>query len=68
MPLHAAAESLHKELKPDPARMTELQHLLGNDLFSLSAYWFWFSLNEASGPFTFPCVKTKQAERPANAA
>jgi hypothetical protein len=58
MPLHSAAKSLHRFLADDPAKVAELQKLLDNDLFSLNARWFWFSLNEAVAPYTFPRVQT----------
>jgi len=56
LPLYPAAESLHVELKPDAAKVAELRNLLG-DFFSLSAYWFWFSANDAPGRLTFPRVR-----------
>jgi hypothetical protein len=54
LPLHSAEESLHAELGADPAKMAELRRLLDHDFVSLQACWFWFSLNEAAGPLTFP--------------
>lgn len=54
LPLHSAAESLHAEIANSPVRMTELKKLLGPELFSLQAHWFWFTLNEASTALSFP--------------
>ncbi|HJZ13246.1 MAG TPA: hypothetical protein VJ521_13910 [Acidobacteriota bacterium] len=52
MDLHSADHSFHQELNAE--KQKELRERLGDELFSLNAHWFWFSLNEASGPFTFP--------------
>lgn len=52
LPLHSAADSFHTELTPET--VIELKESLGEGLFSLNAHWFWFSLNEISGPYTFP--------------
>jgi hypothetical protein len=54
LPLHSGAESLHAEIASDPARMASLRELLGDDLFSLQAHWYWFTLNEAPGALYFP--------------
>jgi hypothetical protein len=54
LPLHSAAESLHDEIASDTARQAELKQLLGDELFSLRAYWYWFTLNGAPGPVSFP--------------
>jgi len=35
----------------------EMRGLLGDELFSLHGHWFWFTLNERPGPFTFPKLK-----------
>jgi len=51
--LMSADHSYHSELKPDPKRMIEMQESLG-DLFQLQGHWFYFSLNEHDGPYTFP--------------
>jgi len=60
LPLHSADHSLHTEFGDDPARVDELQELIGDQLFSLNDYcnWFWFSLNEIPGPYTFPRLGT----------
>lgn len=68
--LHTAAEELHRELADRPDRRAELEALLGNDLFSLRAHWVWFTLNEATGPLTFPRPRplpVPQPEGPASA-
>jgi hypothetical protein len=54
VPFHSAEESLHAVIGEDPARMAELKGLFAGDLFDLQAHWFWFSLNEAAGPVSFP--------------
>lgn len=60
LPLHSADESLHTELGDIPAKMTELRRLLEDDFVSLQAHWFWFSLNEAKGPVTFPICRNPE--------
>ncbi|MCP4372162.1 MAG: hypothetical protein GY797_29200 [Deltaproteobacteria bacterium] len=54
LPLHSASHNLHTKLGLDKVKLTELKESLGDSLFSLDAHWFWFSLNEISGPYTFP--------------
>lgn len=54
LPLHSAAESLHHEIAGDATKRDELKRLLGDEMFSLQAYWYWFTLNEAPGALTFP--------------
>jgi hypothetical protein len=56
IPLDSADHSYHTELEPDPKKMEELRAAVGDRHFSLRGDWFWFSLNDASGPFTFPAV------------
>ncbi|MBI5057047.1 MAG: hypothetical protein HZB61_10575 [Nitrospirae bacterium] len=50
----SADHALNMEIGKDPARHKEMLDVLGNDLFSLGAHWFWFTLNERKGPLTFP--------------
>ncbi|MEX2287788.1 MAG: hypothetical protein WD648_11910 [Planctomycetaceae bacterium] len=52
--LHSADESIRTELWSDPKKIEELRELLGSDFVSEQAHWFWFTLNESTGPFTFP--------------
>lgn len=54
LPLHSAGHSLHTEFDNNTSRAPALREALGDQLFSLNAYWFWFSLNEIPGPYTFP--------------
>jgi len=54
LPLHSAAESLDAEIASNPARMGELRAVLGDDLFSLQAHWYWLTLNDAPGLLSFP--------------
>ena len=52
--LDSADHSIDLELNQVPGRVQEIQALLGDELFSMQAHWFWFTLNEHSGPYTFP--------------
>lgn len=54
LPLHSADESLHQVFADDAGKLAELRSLLGGDMVSLQGHWFWFSLDEGSGKFTFP--------------
>jgi hypothetical protein len=54
IPLHSAAEQLHAGFVGQPDREAEARGLLGEELFSLSAHWFWFSPDEAARPMTYP--------------
>jgi hypothetical protein len=51
--LGSADESIRAVIGTDPARVAEMQRLLG-DLFDLQAHWFWFSLNDRAETYTFP--------------
>lgn len=62
--LDSADHSFHTELTS--AQQSEMRTVLG-DLFRLQADWFYFSLNERSGPFTFPKytrLSNRKAESP----
>lgn len=52
--LESADHSNHTELGADAAKLAEMEQLLGPELFALPAHWFYFSLNEHTGPYTFP--------------
>jgi FkbM family methyltransferase len=41
------------------AEQSELRGTLG-DLFSLQGHWFYFSLNERPGRYTFPCITKRR--------
>lgn len=60
--LHSADHDLHTGL--DATQQAEMRRLIGDHLFSLSAHWFWFSLNEKEGPFTFPLFEPPQPSVP----
>jgi hypothetical protein len=50
----SADHSFDLELNRVPGRVEEMRSLLGDDFFALQGHWFWFTLNEHEGPFTFP--------------
>lgn len=66
--LHSAAESLHSEVANNPERMVTLSALLGNELFSLQAHWYWFTLNELSKSVSFPILKKATSSQPSQNA
>lgn len=66
LPLHSADESLHEDL--DHSQVLELRALLGDGCFSQTAGWFWFSLNEARRPHTYPRFSPSDAEATAGSA
>ena len=49
--LDSADHAFHTGLTPD--QQMEMKRILG-DLFETQAHWFYFSLNERSGPYKFP--------------
>ena len=51
--LASADESLHALLDDDERRRTNLIEMLGDDIVSPQAHWFWFRM-EAGRPMTFP--------------
>ena len=50
----SADHSNDLEINQQSGRVEAMRNLLGPELFALQAHWFWFSLNERAGPFTFP--------------
>jgi hypothetical protein len=65
LPFYSADESLQAEIGQDKAALQKFLQTLGSDGFSLQAHWFYFSLNEAHGPLTFPaCALQKSAPLP----
>jgi hypothetical protein len=60
LPLHSADHDLYTQIASDESKSSELREMLGNQLFSLNAHWFWFSLNEGSEPYTFPKFNPSQ--------
>jgi hypothetical protein len=52
--LDSADHSIDVEIAQTPDRVGEMRRLLGEELFGLQAHWFWFTLNERPGPYTFP--------------
>ena len=54
--LDSAEHSIDCEINQSPKRVGEMRQLLGDEIFSLQGHWFWFSLNEHAGPYTFPKV------------
>jgi len=52
--LDSADHSIDMEITQVPGRVEEMRALLGEELFSQQGHWFWFTLNEHAGPYTFP--------------
>ena len=52
--LRSADESVRSELHVDEKKVSEMRRLIGEEFYSHRAQWFYFSLNERLGPFTFP--------------
>lgn len=53
--LESADHSIHTTIGVDEGKVAEMAERLG-DLFSLNAYWYWFTMNEHPGPYKFPVV------------
>jgi hypothetical protein len=51
IPLESAEQSFHTAF--GPKEQLEMRTLLGK-MFEMNAYWFYFSLNDAPGPYQFP--------------
>lgn len=64
IPLHSSDESFHVEIGEDAVRLEEMQRLLGDDLFSLQGDWFWFTLNDGTGPYAYPHFDPHMTKRP----
>lgn len=65
--LRSGDESVRVEIIGDKPRADEMKKLLGEDLFSHRAQWFYFSMHERLGPYTFPKYPAPDAtRRPAN--
>jgi hypothetical protein len=54
--LDSADHSFDLDLRRHSGRVEHMRELLGEELFSLQGHWFWFTLNERPGPYTFPAV------------
>jgi len=63
IPLYSADHGLHLFFDKDEQKAREMKDLLGEAFFSLQAHWFWFTLSEKLGPFTFPRF-TYKAKKP----
>ena len=51
--IESADHSYHSFFSANPDKADEMARLLG-EFFSLNAHWFWFTLNDRSGAYTFP--------------
>ena len=61
--LFSADHDLHTAFGNGSSEKAELQELLGDELFSLNAHWFWFSLNDKTQPCTFPKYDYQEVRR-----
>jgi hypothetical protein len=52
--LDSADHAFDLDLTRVPGRVEEMRQALGDELFSLQGHWFWFTMNERPGPYTFP--------------
>ena len=52
--LDSADHAIDLAIMSVPGRAEDMTQLLGNELFSPQGHWFWFTLNEKQGPYTFP--------------
>jgi len=59
--LNSADHSFHTELGSDQTKVSEMKAAIGEELFSLSAHWFWFTLNGGPGEYTFPRFRRPNA-------
>ena len=65
VPFDSADHSIHEEFDKNSSRMKEMKRILGDELFSTQAHWFWFTLNAAKGALTFPkYTKRKHPDLP----
>jgi hypothetical protein len=55
--LDSADHSFDVDLAQYGGRADQMRELLGDELFGLQGHWFWFTLNERPGPYTFPKLK-----------
>ena len=66
--LNSADESLHLFFGSDSKKQTSMKDLVGEEMFSLAAHWFYFSLNERSGVFTFPRFESPDEKKTSSCA
>ncbi len=57
LPLDSGDHSIRQFIGTDPAKVNQMQELLGPDFFSLNAHWFWFTLNDHPKPILFPSFR-----------
>jgi hypothetical protein len=55
--LDSADHAVDLEVTQIPGRSEEMRQALGNELFSQQGHWFWFTMNEKPGPYTFPRIR-----------
>lgn len=56
LPLHSVDQALREKWGEDGAEAQSLRREIGDEAFSLSGHWFYFSMLEAPGDLTFPVL------------
>ena len=64
--LHSADQAINLFFDQEPDKSREMEGLLSPEMFQLQAHWYYFSLNESPGPFTFPVFDPKNRPRDMN--
>lgn len=62
--LYSVDHDLHEVIGNDEQKVAEMRRLLGDEFFSLVGHWFYFSLNERPGPYSFPRFSKPRPEAP----
>jgi hypothetical protein len=60
VPFDSADHCIHTFMKSDAVRIEEMRQSLGNEMFNLMAYWFWFTLNDHRCDIHFPTFTRSQ--------
>ncbi|MDF1667890.1 MAG: hypothetical protein P1V97_39500, partial [Planctomycetota bacterium] len=56
LPLHSVDRELHEAWSKGTETLWRIKKTIGEEFFSLSGHWFYFSLHEAPGDLTFPII------------
>ena len=59
IPLNSAGHGLHSYFDVEPAKKAEMVRLLGAEACRMQGDYFWFTLNAAQGPFTYPTIRKR---------
>jgi wyosine [tRNA(Phe)-imidazoG37] synthetase (radical SAM superfamily)/tetratricopeptide (TPR) repeat protein len=64
--LHSADQAIVSLFEKDEEKLLEMEGIFGPEMFQLQAHWYYFSLNESPGPFSFPVFNPESKTKDMN--